>query len=105
MVTASPKPARRTTTSDDERRRTSKKAEAGNELTLKKVVSGSKVDRKRDGKPVIRRVAGRLYVDGVPALTLVGKHPLVKAQPAPDAPRHFTLEQISDAVERHMKIA
>jgi len=59
----------------------------------------------REGKPVISRTSERVYVNGIPASTLVGKYPSVKSQPAPAAPRHFTQDQISAAVARRMKLA
>jgi hypothetical protein len=104
MSDASFKSVRRSAAPAGTRRSASMDAKASDKATTKRSAVGpSKASF--EGKPVISRTAERVYMNGIPASTLVGKYPLVKGQPAPAAPRHFTQDQISAAVTRRMKLA
>lgn len=102
MAAASSKPVRRTAAPAGVRRSTPAGTKAGGKAAVKRAASPSTAGR--EAKPLIRRTGERVYVDGIPASTLVGKYPSVRAQPAPAAPRHFTQDQISAAVARWMKL-
>jgi hypothetical protein len=46
-------------------------------------------------KVLVVRTRQGVLIDGKPAGSLLNKHPAVRVQPAPAAPRHLTSEQIS----------
>lgn len=102
MAAASSKPVR-STAAPGVQQGASVGKKAGSKAAVKRAAGPATAGR--EAKPLIRRTGERVYVDGIPASTLVGKYPSVRAQPAPAAPRHFTQDQISAAVARWMKLA